>query len=175
MGCGPDGLMARPMAWIRQPEQRRMPNAQSLRMKPRRAARALAVEVLYEAEVARHDPFAIMDRRLEEGEYAADVVTFACLLLSGVLQHRERLDQLISDCAPGWPLSQVAPIDAAVLRLGAYELLHGDSPTKVAINEAVELAKRFGSDSTPRFVNGVLGAIARGRVEPPASDRSNNG
>lgn len=139
-------------------------------MKPRRIARTLVLEVLYEAEVARRDPLVILQRRLAEKEYGAEIVDFASMLLRGVSEHQEELDKIISERAPGWPLSQVAPIDASILRLGAYELLFGDSPTKVAINEAVELGKRYGSDSTPRFVNGVLGAIARSVVEPHARD-----
>jgi len=130
-------------------------------MKPRRLARGLALEVLYEAEIARHDPFPILQRRLQEGDYAADVAEFALVLLQGVAAHREAVDRAITDHAPGWPLAQVAPVDASILRLGTYELLFGDSPAKVAINEAVELAKEYGSDSSGRFVNGVLGAIAR--------------
>jgi len=102
------------------------------------------------------------------------VAEFALTLLLGVAAHGVALDAAISQCAPGWPLSQVAPIDASILRLGAYELLHGDSPAKVAINEAVELAKEYGSDSSARFVNGVLGAIARGVSGPATRDRSSD-
>jgi N utilization substance protein B len=141
-------------------------------MKPRRLARGLALEVLYEAEMARHDPFPILQRRLQEGDYAADVAEFAMALLTGVAAHREGVDQTITEHAPGWPLAQVAPVDASILRLGAYELLFGGSPAKVAINEAVELAKEYGSDSSARFVNGVLGAIARDPKAAAVRERS---
>lgn len=133
-------------------------------MKPRRMARALALEVLYEAQISRGDPLAIIERRRQEGAYPDEVSDFARRLIIGVQEHRQEIDRAISRCAPGWPLDQVAAIDAGILRLGAYELLHHVSPDKVAINEAVEIAKRYGSDSSPRFVNGVLGALARGEV-----------
>lgn len=131
-------------------------------MKPRRIARSLALEVLYESALAHREPLTIFERRLQESEYSVDVADFARSLLQGVVEHRSVLDAAIEEHAPGWPLSQVAPIDASILRLAVYEILYGDSPQKVAINEAVELAKRYGTDSSPRFVNGVLGAIVRG-------------
>ena len=140
-------------------------------MQPRRVSRALALEVLYEANVSRHDPLAILQRRLGEAPHLSDAADFSLRLISGVIEHRERLDKIISHCAPGWPLSQVAPIDVNILRLGAYELLYSESPEKVAINEAVELAKRYGSDSSSRFVNGVLGAVTRGVTETPTMKR----
>ena len=133
-------------------------------MKPRRLARELALEVLYEAEVSGHHPVEALERRLQEGEQSADVADFARRLVQGVVAHHTALDETVGRCAPGWPLSQVAPIDVSILRLGAYDLLFKESPEKVAINEAVVLAKRYGSDSSPRFVNGVLGAIARGEA-----------
>lgn len=131
-------------------------------MKPRRIARALAVEALYEAQVARHDPLVTLERRLEEKEYPPRIADFARQLVRGVIERQQSIDELIEGFAPGWPLSQLPPVDSSVLRVGIYELLHGESPQKVAINEAVELAKRYGSDSSPRFVNGVLGGIVRG-------------
>lgn len=130
-------------------------------MKPRRKARHLAVEVLYEAAIAKKDPLDILRRRRQEDGLPEDVLEYARQLLAGFLEHQADLDALIEASAPGWPLDQVAPVDSSILRVAAFELLHWDSPTKVAINEAVELAKRYGSESSPRFVNGVLGTIAR--------------
>lgn len=140
-------------------------------MKLRRIARNLALEVLYEAEVAHREPMAVFARRQEDVQYAPEVLDFARQLISGAVEHKQSLDSAIVENAPGWPLDQVAPVDSSILRLAAYEVLFGDSPTKVAINEAVVLAKRYGSDSSPRFVNGVLGAIAR-RRQPSAKVRS---
>jgi len=82
-------------------------------------------------------------------------------LLSGVLKHRVKLDEMIQHYAPEWPVDQMAVVDRNVLRIAIYEFYISKlTPTKVAINEAVELAKLFGSDSAPRFINGVLGAVA---------------
>ncbi len=83
------------------------------------------------------------------------------LLVTGVLEHRERLDALIRRYAPEWPLDQIAILDRNILRIAIFELIVDDTvPVKVAINEAVELAKTFGAESTPRFINGVLGTLA---------------
>lgn len=88
-------------------------------------------------------------------------VEFASLLVHGVISYQERIDSLIARFAPEWPLDQMAVIDRNVLRIAIYEfLVEGSTPVKVAINEAVELAKTYGSDSAPRFINGVLGTLA---------------
>ncbi len=90
-------------------------------------------------------------------------------LLSGVLAKQEDLDLVIAKAAPDWPIDRIAPIDRNILRLGLYELLFADRaqvPAKVAINEAIELAKTFGGDSSGRFVNGVLGAVYKELGEP---------
>ena len=86
---------------------------------------------------------------------------FASRLIVGILKYQERMDTIISRYAPEWPLDQMAVIDRNILRIAIYEfLIDGETPVKVAINEAVELAKTYGSDSAPRFVNGVLGTLA---------------
>jgi N utilization substance protein B len=95
--------------------------------------------------------------------------------VEGVSREQVTIDELISKCAPEWPLEQIASVDRAILRIGAFELLYGDYdevPPKVAINEAIELAKSFGSDSSPKFVNGVLGTIYREMGEPMKDDSS---
>ena len=85
---------------------------------------------------------------------------FAHNLVEGVLNNQTEIDTIISDFAPSWPITQMAIVDRNILRMAIYEMiLGGDTPPKVAINEAVELAKVFGSDSSPRFVNGVLGSV----------------
>lgn len=103
-----------------------------------------------------------MAARLNEaGELTDDVRMFAHRLVNGVLEQRTRLDALIQQYAPEWPLEQMAIIDRNILRIAIYEFaLTGDTPIKVAINEAIELAKDYGSESASRFVNGVLGALA---------------
>ena len=145
------------------------------RVRGRRLARTLAFLTLYEVDVSRHRPGEVLQRLVEEEGADTEVAAFARELVAGVLRHRAEIDALIQQHAPAYPLAQVSPIDRNILRLGTYECLYTteQAPVRVAINEAVELAKRYGSDSTPRFVNGVLGQIVREQAladePPPAS------
>lgn len=130
-------------------------------MKTRRRARRLALETLYEFDIADHPPEEVMERRLEETPMEQTGVEFASKLIHGVVQYQARMDRLIERYAPEWPLDQMAVIDRNILRMAIFEFLVDDEiPIKVAINEAVELAKLYGSDSASRFVNGVLGTLA---------------
>jgi N utilization substance protein B len=130
-------------------------------VKVRRRARILALQALYEIDSTHHPVGTVLDQRLTEDPLTEEGQAFARELLTGVIQHRAELDELIQHYAPEWPVDQMAVIDRNVLRIAIYEFFVGKlTPTKVAINEAVELAKLFGSDSAPRFVNGVLGALA---------------
>ena len=130
-------------------------------MKVRRRARVLALQALYEIDSAHHPVGTVLDQRLTEDPLPEEGQVFARELLTGVIQHQVELDELIQHYAPEWPVDQMAVIDRNVLRIAIYEFFIGKlTPTKVAINEAVELAKLFGSDSAPRFVNGVLGSLA---------------
>jgi N utilization substance protein B len=123
----------------------------------------LAFKTLYEMDVSRHRPGEVLQRLVEEERVDESAAEFARELLTGVLRERQTLDDLLQESAPAYPLSQMSPLDRNVLRIGIYECLYTSQrvPVRVAINEAVELAKRFGSDSSPRFVNGVLGALVR--------------
>ena len=130
-------------------------------MKPRTRARSLALQVLYEVDVAKHPPADIYRLRLEDNPLADDLSDFARQIIFGVLPLTSTLDEIIARYAPEWPLDQIAAIDRNILRMALWEFaVYHDTPIKVAINEAVELAKQYGSDSAPRFVNGVLGALA---------------
>ena len=130
-------------------------------MKTRRRARRVTLETLYEYDLAAHDPDVILKYRLEDHPMENAGVEFARLLVYGVIEHMDEMDVLISRYAPEWPLDQMAVIDRNILRIAIYEfLVDGETPVKVAINEAVELAKTYGSDSAPRFINGVLGTLA---------------
>jgi N utilization substance protein B len=130
-------------------------------MKPRTRARSLALQVLYEVDIANHPPADVFRARLEEMPLSDELSDFARQIIFGVLPRTSNLDQLIAKYAPEWPFDQVAAIDRNILRIALWEFaVYHETPVKVAINEAVELAKQFGSDSTPRFVNGVLGALA---------------
>lgn len=130
-------------------------------MKARRRARRVTLEALYEIDVAGHDPEAVMERRLADQPLESVGAEFAYRLLRGVLEFQAGMDELIARYAPEWPLDQMAVIDRNVLRIAIFEfLVDTETPVKVAINEAVELAKLYGSDSAPRFINGVLGTLA---------------
>lgn len=129
-------------------------------MKARRRARAIVLQALYEIDCTEHPPGLVLQQRLEESPLPEQAASFARQLLFGVLQYQEILDPFIQQYAPEWPLEQMASIDRNILRIALYEFaVDGGTPIKVAINEAVELAKIFGSDSSSRFVNGVLGAL----------------
>lgn len=130
-------------------------------MKPRTRARSLALQVLYEVDVANHPPADIYRLRLEENPLSDELSDFARQIIFGVIPLTNTLDRILAKYAPEWPLDQIAAIDRNILRMALWEFaVYHDTPIKVAINEAVELAKRFGSDSAPRFINGVLGALA---------------
>jgi len=130
-------------------------------MKPRSKARALALQVLYEIDVANHPPGDVYKERLEENPLTDELSEFAHQIVFGVLPLTTELDHLIAKYAPEWPFDQIAAIDRNILRMACWEFaVYLETPLKVAINEAVELAKLYGSDSAPRFVNGVLGSLA---------------
>ncbi len=129
-------------------------------MKDRHRARIVALQALYEIDIAHHDPEVVLQQRLVYKPLPEAGRDFARTLVQGILEHQADLDALIQDNAPEWPLNQVAVVDRNILRMAIFEfVVEGNTPVKVAINEAVELAKLFGSDSSGRFVNGVLGAI----------------
>jgi N utilization substance protein B len=135
-------------------------------MKPRTRARSLALQVLYEVDIANHPPGEIFKLRLEETPLPDDLAEFSRQIIFGVLPITSTLDHLIAKYAPEWPLDQIAAIDRNILRIALWEFaVYGETPLKVAINEAVEMAKLYGSDSAPRFVNGVLGALAEHQSE----------
>ncbi|HET9908078.1 MAG TPA: transcription antitermination factor NusB [Anaerolineales bacterium] len=130
-------------------------------MKPRTRARSLALQVLYEVDIADHPPAEVFKSRLDDSSLSNELADFARQIIFGVLPLTTSLDHLIAKYAPEWPLDQIAAIDRNILRMALWEFaVLRETPIKVAINEAVELAKLFGSDSAPRFVNGVLGALA---------------
>ena len=130
-------------------------------MKARRRARAVVLQTLFEADVAAHDPFQVLHRRLQDWNLDQDSAEFARHLVQGALENLPQLDLTIQEIAPDWPLDQMSPIDRNILRIAIFEMtLDPDIPIKVAINEAVELAKLFGSESSRRFVNGALGTLA---------------
>jgi len=128
---------------------------------PRRKARIAALQALYEADVSGHEPLAALTRLCQEGGLTETQTTFARELVEGVLAQREVIDEIIRRAAPQWPVEQLSAIDRNILRLAIREILmNNGAPIRAAINEAVELAKSFGSDSSAKFVNGVLGSVS---------------
>ena len=139
----------------------------------RHLGRIVALQTLYEYEFRTQsgdttvDVEEVLARNLERYESAIDDKDFVSELVSGVLKEQADLDSKIAPIAPEWPIEQIARVDRNVIRIGLFELLHRADlvPPKVAINEAVELAKAFGSDNSSKFVNGVLGTAYRTLVE----------
>ncbi len=129
-------------------------------MKVRRRARAAVLQTLYELDFTDHDARFSLNARFEDRMLPDTAADFALSLVLGVQTYRTYLDSVVGELAPEWPIEQIAAVDRNVLRIAIYELLFvPDIPPKVAINEAVELAKMFGGESSPRFVNGVLGSL----------------
>lgn len=131
-------------------------------MATRRRAREVVLQLLYEADLNPHrDPEsarAFIRSRMQGRKGLTD---FADVMLQGTLAHRKELDSRIAALATNWAVSRMAVTDRNVLRLGAYELLHAGTPGRVAVNEAVVLARRYGDRNSPRFVNGVLDRLMR--------------
>jgi N utilization substance protein B len=143
-------------------------------MRIRHRARVAALQALYEIDCAGHLPGIVVERCLRNAGLPESGEQFARRLAYAVHAHQEWLDGLIGRYAPEWPVDQIAIIDRNILRMAIYEILMSDdTPIKVAINEAIELAKQFGSDSSGRFVNGVLGTLVA--KEAAAKDRSPKG
>ncbi len=143
-----------PVTTLERPQRRR-------RWTGRRQARMLAFQALFGLDLNSHPPdVAIRQRLAEAGAVSAPVADYVTALVEGTWASLPEIDTRLASAAPAWPLSQMARVDKSVLRLAIYELLYrADVPDRVAINEAIELAKVFGHDTSARFVNGVLGTI----------------
>ena len=174
MANGLPGLPRLPEGWtIRDEDASEWPEAFR---DDRRRARAVAVQVLYEIDLTKRDPITVFDRRVIDDMTPGASATMARLIVMGVVAHRTDIDRALSEGAPQWPVDRIDPVERAVLRVATFELLHGRGegerasdrvPVRVAINEAVELARLFGTEASVRFVNGVLGAIVR-QIAPDA-------
>jgi len=145
-------------------------------MASRHLSRSVAMQSLYEWDFTGRPSAGLADvveRNIQEFASELEDTTFIRTLVAGVIQHITQLDAIISKAAPQWPLEQIAIVDRNVLRIGLFELLFGNRdevPPKVAINEAIELAKSFGGESSGKFVNGVLGTVYREIGEPGKHD-----
>jgi len=135
-------------------------------MKARTKARGIALQVLYEFDMTGHPPLLSLNFRLEEEPLEEKLVEFTTRIVTNILPLIPTLDTLIAEHAPEWPMDQLAVVDRNILRIALWEFaVEKCTPIKVAINEAIELAKMYGSDATPRFVNGVLGSLANRQNE----------
>lgn len=142
-------------------------------MASRHLARSIAMQSLFEWDFYGKEPHmleAVVERNKKEfGPGLEEEYPFIERLVQGTIEHLTTIDGIIEKAAPEWPIEQITAVDRAVLRLGLYELIfgnHEEAPPKVAINEAIELAKSFGGESSGRFVNGVLGTVYREIGEP---------
>ncbi|HEX6109513.1 MAG TPA: transcription antitermination factor NusB [Ktedonobacteraceae bacterium] len=134
----------------------------------RRQARMIALQTLYEYDTVQHSPEEVLQRHIEDRHLQPKIVVYARELVLGVYDHLAEIDAHIQSAAQEWPLQQMARIDKNILRLAIYEILFNNTvPAKAAINEAVELAKIFGSNTSSRFINGVLGTIFNRAQQQP--------
>lgn len=139
-------------------------------MSARHLARSIAMQSLYEWDFhgRRSELDQIIEENIKKFGPGLKEKDFVFQLAQGVVEHREELDQIIETTAPEWPLDQISLVDRNVLRIGLFELLYANKsevPPKVAINESIELAKSFGSPSSGRFINGVLGTVLKALPE----------
>ncbi len=126
----------------------------------RRRSRSFALQTLYEIDLSSHSVDGSVGWLREEERLPAEALPFALQLIKGVIDHCDEIDDLIQRLAPTWPVRHLASIDRNILRLALYEVkFEAGVPPKAAINEAVELAKAFGSETTSKFVNGVMGTV----------------
>jgi transcription antitermination protein NusB len=133
----------------------------------RHRARIVTLQTLYELEFAANSETSILERNLKEKELPSEVADFAGRLVSGVITNKQLLDKTISRFATAFPVDQLAAMDRCILRLALFEItISKEVPPKVAVNEAVELAKEFGADTSPKFINGVLGSVISEIIKP---------
>lgn len=146
-------------------------------MSSRHLARSIALQSLYEWDFRKKNQAElkkIINRNIKELGADSEDIQFIRSLVDGILKYQSKIDKIIEKAAPEWPLEQITIVDRNVLRIGLYELLFGDRkevPPKVAINEAIELAKTYGGESSGKFINGVLGTIYREIGEPGKDDK----
>ena len=127
----------------------------------RHKARTIALQALYEVDSVARQADGVVERLLAEGDLSDENNDFVRELVGGVVRNRGEIDQNIQRFAPAWPVEQIAVVDRNILRLAIFEILFDNKvPVKVAVNEAVELAKSFGSENSAKFVNGVLGSVS---------------
>jgi N utilization substance protein B len=126
----------------------------------RRKSRIIALQTLYEIDCCHHNYEDVLNRLTERDGLSKEVITFSTTLVHGVQDNRNAIDKAIKQFAPLFPIEQIATIDRNILRIAIFEILfHNKVPIKVAVNEAIELAKVYGGETSAKFINGVLGSI----------------
>lgn len=145
-------------------------------MATRHLARSIVLQSLYEWDFFDRKPdlIKIVDRNLKEFGPGMDEPEFVWRIVKGVIDHFDQLNKIIEKAAPEWPIRQIALVDRNVLRIGLYELLYANKeevPAKVAINEAIELAKNYGGPNSGKFINGVLGTVYK-QLDPQAANQT---
>jgi N utilization substance protein B len=131
----------------------------------RRKARIAALQILYEIDCTSHETEGVLLRWLQETTLPVELHEFIQMLIRGVTVNSKEIDKTIARFAPLFPIAQISPIDRNILRLAIFEMLFDNKvPAKAAINEAIELAKKFGTDKSPKFINGVLGSIIANNI-----------
>jgi N utilization substance protein B len=130
----------------------------------RSKARKRALDILFASELRSEDPVVALERAIEAGEGPTN--DYTTTLVRGVVEHRERIDEVLTTYSKGWTLSRMPAVDRNVLRIGVYELLWGDDdvPDTVAVSEALHLVQDLSTDDSPAFVNGLLGSVQRDRA-----------
>ena len=133
-------------------------------MAARSKARTRALDILFASELRSEDPVVALERAIEAGEGPTN--DYTTTLVRGVVEHRERIDEVLTTYSKGWTLSRMPAVDRNVLRIGVYELLWGDDdvPDTVAVSEALHLVQDLSTDDSPAFVNGLLGSVQRDRA-----------
>ncbi|WP_300044976.1 transcription antitermination factor NusB [Nocardioides sp. P5_E3] len=133
-------------------------------MAARSKARKRALDILFASELRSEDPVVALERAIEAGEGPTN--DYTTTLVRGVVEHRERIDEVLTTYSKGWTLSRMPAVDRNVLRIGVYELLWGDDdvPDTVAVSEALHLVQDLSTDDSPAFVNGLLGSVQRDRA-----------
>ena len=139
-------------------------------MRKRTKAREYALQILYQADIRHTESAQVADEFWQTHDATSEIKTFTNQLAKGALEHLADIDQLITTHADNWELKRMAVIDRNILRLGIYELVYvGEVPPKVCINEAIELAKRFGDADSGKFINGILDAVHKRHPRQPAA------
>ena len=133
-------------------------------MAARSKARKRALDILFASELRSEDPVVALERAIEAGEGPTN--DYTTTLVRGVVEHRERIDEVLTTYSKGWTLTRMPAVDRNVLRIGVYELLWGDDdvPPSVAVSEALHLVQDLSTDDSPAFVNGLLGSVQRDRA-----------